>query len=372
MEPEQQTPGQRALELMRVLLPNRQPATQDVLRWIRIAIAVSIVIVGVLLILDVVSSIFGIKLWNLLKVLAVPITVGAAVPWLNWLQKKREQVVADQRAQDDALQAYLDQMSQLLLDEPEPLRRSVEGDDIRTLARARTLTILRRLAPDRKRNVLDFLYEADLIKRIQPIISLGSTDFFKSVADLSRAALIGADLKGVDLSGGVNLSGADLRCADLRGANLTGSNLKGADLSGAFFFSDPNDPTHVVADLRGVDLRDAYLIGTNFSGASVQLVKLSGAYLQRTERATQEYAAELRAAGLPDDRIAQAIGGQAEFRHVNLSGADLRGVNGLTQEQLEQAREDQIIKVPDHLRRPEKWLKDQGGRREAGGNIGPS
>src|SRR5919112_693903 len=127
MEQERKTPGERALELIiRLLLPNGQPPRQEVLlRWIRIAIVVGIVILGVLLILDVVSGIFHIKLWNLLKVLAVPITVGAAVPWLSWQQKKREQEVETQRAQDEALQAYLNQMSQLLIDKKRPLHRAV-------------------------------------------------------------------------------------------------------------------------------------------------------------------------------------------------------------------------------------------------------
>jgi hypothetical protein len=83
MEQEQQTSAQRALELIRVLLPNWQPTTQDVLRWIRVALAVGLAILGVLLILDVIGLLFGITLLKLLKVLAIPITVGAAVPLLN-------------------------------------------------------------------------------------------------------------------------------------------------------------------------------------------------------------------------------------------------------------------------------------------------
>jgi Skp family chaperone for outer membrane proteins len=55
-----------------------------------------------------------------------------------------------QRAQDDASQAYLDQMTNLLLDKERPLGPSQEGAaqegaEVRTLARARTLTVLSRL-----------------------------------------------------------------------------------------------------------------------------------------------------------------------------------------------------------------------------------
>src|SRR5215217_5412655 len=49
-----------------------------------------------------------------------------------------ERELAEQRAQDEALQAYLDQMSQLLLDKD--LRTSDKDSEVRSLARARTLT----------------------------------------------------------------------------------------------------------------------------------------------------------------------------------------------------------------------------------------
>jgi 1,4-dihydroxy-2-naphthoate octaprenyltransferase len=58
------------------------------------------------------------------------------------------------------LQAYLDQMSALMLHNN--LRDSEEDSEARRLARARTLTVLGRLGPDRKRTVVRFLYESAL------------------------------------------------------------------------------------------------------------------------------------------------------------------------------------------------------------------
>jgi hypothetical protein len=72
--------------------------------------------------------------------------------------------IEDQRAQDDALQAYLDSMSRLLLEED--LRNSQEGDVTNALARARTLTVLRRLDGDGKGSVVQFLYESRLIGEV--------------------------------------------------------------------------------------------------------------------------------------------------------------------------------------------------------------
>jgi hypothetical protein len=101
---------------------------------------------------------------------------------------KRE--LAEQRAQDEALQAYLDQMSTLLLERD--LREFEEDSEVRTLARARTLTVLSRLDPSGKTAVMQFLLEVDLVQRVegrQPIIRLRD-------AALSDTTLHDADLNG--------------------------------------------------------------------------------------------------------------------------------------------------------------------------------
>ena len=121
---------------------------------------------------------------------------------------RAERNLAEQRAQDEALQAYLDHISGLLLEKD--LRASAEDSEARTLARSRTLTVLERLDPSRKAAVASFLVEADLVQQVHgenPVIALGG-------ADLSGAELFGADL-----------SGADLNTADLKGATL--GNAKG-------------------------------------------------------------------------------------------------------------------------------------------------
>lgn len=75
-------------------------------------------------------------------------------------------------------------MTQLMLEND--LRSSNVDSQERTLAQARTLTVLRRLDSGRTRSVLDFLYEANLIKKsysIPPVIVLGSPDSDYGAAD---------------------------------------------------------------------------------------------------------------------------------------------------------------------------------------------
>jgi hypothetical protein len=200
---------------------------------------------------------FGITLWEWLQLLIVPAVLAAGGAWFNRQQQQREEESANKRAaaeltiqeqdaREAALQAYLDKMTQLLLEKD--LRGSEKDSPERTLARARTLTVLRGLDPRRKRSVLDFLYEANLIKPgpstdshytpLPPVIALGSPDSDNGAADLSGADLRGAVLRNADLGvdewhhygKGANLSGADLSGADLTGANLSNADLTGANL----------------------------------------------------------------------------------------------------------------------------------------------
>jgi uncharacterized protein YjbI with pentapeptide repeats len=148
-------------------------------------------------------------------------------------------------------------MSQLLTDKDRPLHRAELGDRLSTVARARTLTVLPRLDGERKRSVLQFLYESRLITKNRVVVDLWP-------ADLSGAYLSGADLREADLSG------ADLREADLRWASLSGADLRGAHLRRANLS---------YAVLGGAYLSMAHLEGANLQGAyevtkdgSVQLI----------------------------------------------------------------------------------------------------
>jgi hypothetical protein len=140
---------------------------------------------------------YDITLWDWIKLLIVPAVIAGGGLWFNRQQRERELETARQqwereveiakrRTQDEALQAYLDQMGQLLLDKDRTLRQSKEDDEVRTLARARTLTLLSRLDRTRKRSAVQFLYESGLVDTERRIVDLTG-------ADLSRANLSDAD-----------------------------------------------------------------------------------------------------------------------------------------------------------------------------------
>src|SRR5215207_11002994 len=157
-------------------------------------------------------------LWDWLQLFIVPLALATLGLWFSAQQDTRQQLLEEQRAQNAALQAYLDQMSQLMLEGD--LRSSEADSEVRTLARARTQTVLGQLDSDRKASVVQFLYEASLIKKEDPVLNLSHVD------------LRGANLNDADLSGAVLLR-ADLRDAIMSGTNLIDANLKFANLSGA-------------------------------------------------------------------------------------------------------------------------------------------
>src|SRR5918993_196539 len=71
-----------------------------------------------------------------------------------------ERELAEQRAQDEALQAYLDQMSQLMLDRK--LLEAEQGTPLYTLAQARTSTLILRLDSEHNESVTRFLINSGL------------------------------------------------------------------------------------------------------------------------------------------------------------------------------------------------------------------
>jgi uncharacterized protein YjbI with pentapeptide repeats len=247
----------------------------------------------------------GKTLWdwlNLLGVLAIPAAVGFGTIWFTAQQGKVSNIEHIDNQREAALQAYINAMSELLLDKE--LHKSQPDDEAQDVARIRTLTVLRRLDGERKGNVLRFLQEADLINKARPVVDLSEADL--SYAVLSGAGLYGANLRNVSLSRAslvstrlssadlsyANLSSADLSYAVLSGANLNHANLSSADLNQADLSSV--DFSHT--DLSHTDFSGAGLYGANFKSANLRSANLRGAVVteEQLEQAKSLQGAILR------------------------------------------------------------------------------
>jgi uncharacterized protein YjbI with pentapeptide repeats len=342
-------------------------------------------------------------LWDWLDLLIVPVVLAIGGYFLNSSQNRATQAAAERRTQDEALQAYLDNMSEMLIPSSEQPSLYDEPllDSLRNVARARTLTVLPRLDDDHKGRVVQFLYESGLIAKGRPVVDLGGADLQR--ANLGQANLSEADLSEANLSG-ANLTEANLTRADLSGADLFGANLVLANLSEADLSKADLSKADLRADLSGTNLDGTNLSWADLSWATLRganpmvLANLTGANLTRADLswATLSGAdlsfADLSEADLSGADLSRGPGGLAvvlvgaDLRFANLSGVDLSsvamaGVNlmsakGWDEEQLENAYslhefEDMMISIMPNGQGHRDWLRNKD-RGEDGENSGPS
>jgi uncharacterized protein YjbI with pentapeptide repeats len=300
----------------------------------------------------------GKTLWDLLQLLIVPLVLVGIGLLFEMQQAAREdqraeveRELAEQRAQDEALQAYLDEMSQLMLERK--LLEAEQGDPVHTLAQARTSTAILRLDAEHNESVTRFLIDSGLA-----LSSEASPRLLREIT-LSHATLSDAQLPDADLSD-ADLSGADLSNALLNNANLSGASLKGASLKGAALseadlgLADEVRQARVqdltpqdLTDLRAAitDLSGANLSGANLSGADLSGANLSGANLGRADMVD----ASLKGADLQRADLSKAL----------LWSADLTEADGITNEELQQQAASLEGATMPNGQKYEDWLKDR-------------
>jgi len=226
-------------------------------------------------------------LWDWMELLIIPLFLAGGVFYLNRSERTTEREIAIDRQQEAALQSYLDRMTELLLEKD---LGNTENEEVRLVAKTRTLTVLRGLDGQRKRYVLQFLRDARLLGALVPVKS--------PVFNLEGADLRYADLRDADLSS-IDLHETNLQYADLRGvrlfetnfkkANLRYANLQNASLSRSFF---------IETDLSNANMRNVFFKDTNVTDAILQFADLKGATVLPPQ--TLEFVKTLKGATMPD------------------------------------------------------------------------
>jgi uncharacterized protein YjbI with pentapeptide repeats len=367
------------------------------------------------------------SLWEFLDLLIVPLALAIIGFGFTFIQDNRQQKIEDQRtesaikieeqrAQNAALQAYLDQMNDLILDRKLlKVNKGVpvheRGDPVHTLAQARTTTAITQFDGENNQAVTRFLSDSGLLK--EPAL-LANTDL--EGAQLPNAVLQNANLAGTNLTGAnlteAVLSSADfsakekegedtiLITADLTRADLTKAALQEAKLAECTLYK----VTLTKAALQGAVLNNASLKDANLSYAALQKAhlnsaslkdaNLSHAALQNADLSSAESIANLQDpplwflkkqatnltdvnlshANLEDADLSSAYLSGADLTDANLTDADLSEAKGWTMEQLTAARSLEGATMPDgqtlksdkmpHRPTFEDWLKDKEGRGE--------
>ncbi len=305
-------------------------------------------------------------LWDWMELLIVPAVLALGALWFNKTQKDTElkiaekaraadreiaekaratdREIAESRQRQATLEAYYDRLTELLL--KHDLRSLASSGEVRSIAGARTIAVVRNLDGERNRQLIAFLNESKLLKGVDPIINLSMADLGN--VDLSSSDLSGTDLRGVDLGEAAlsqtnlvrtNLGGADLRGADLRGANLHEANLREANLAGANLgAADLSDADLSEADLSSSDLSSADLTGSIMIGADLSNANMFDADIVESDltganlsSANLHYAdlsgSDLSKANLSQTDLCSAFLTGACLSDTNLIGANLSGAN---------------------------------------------
>jgi uncharacterized protein YjbI with pentapeptide repeats len=187
----------------------------------------------------------GKSMWDWLALLAVPSLIGFGTVVINASQADIEHT----RLQEQAIQQYIDRISELSLDE----RAIAHPQQSLAIGRAQTTAVLQVTDKDRTARVLKFLQEMDLLQAYA--VNLEYLNFsggeLKGLR-LDNMDLEGSNLRGADLENG-SFRNVDLEEADLRGADLEDADFRGADFEDALMKGAELDHT----DLRGADLSTA-------------------------------------------------------------------------------------------------------------------
>ena len=281
-------------------------------------------------------------LWDWMDLLLIPLFLAGGVLLLNRskrdteLHRSGEQAtlereIAMDNQQEEALQAYFDRIIELVL--KEKLSR-FSPEEVRNVARTRTLTILRGLDARRKGMVILFLKDSGLIDR-EAVIDLCGADLTGACiafSNLNRVNLSEADLSGADLRG-TNLNKSYLSSTNLSGANLSAANLNGADL--------------FEANLNDANLNQTNLSKANLSGADLRACRLSKADLREADLSGVNLnVGDLVGANLWRAKLGGAKLLGADLREADLSEADLSKTE-ITEMEWEKAKSLEGTTMPD-------------------------
>jgi len=277
-------------------------------------------------------------LWDWMELLLIPLVITGVGLWISSNQKNREleiahdereldreiakderrleQRLAQDRIREERLQGYLDRMSELLLEKG--LRTSEPDSEVREVARARTLSVVRTLDGKRKASVLQFLKEANLVKKDQPIIDLRDCDF-------SNALLYDADLSKTNLNGiilmNAQLEGAQLGDTDLKDAYCENTNFKDANLTNASLERSILSKAKIVnVQAQFADFSLTVIKGARFENVNLVLSRFSGVNFAEVETLK---GCDLRRATLDGAFITEEQKKQNQLEGANFDYPDL-------------------------------------------------
>lgn len=278
--------------------------------------------------------------WDWMDLLLVPLVIAFAGFWFTQSQKRVEleiskkekeadrQLSLDQQRQN-TFDTFLEQITDLLLNYN--LLGSKKGDQLQSIARAKTLMTFRNLDGVRKGLLLKFLHEAGLIQKDNVIISLAGADLRN--IQLSKSIFENICLSHTDLSK-ANLSESILTKSDVIYANLSGANLQGifisdSDAYGAKFQNSDLRNSHILK----TQMRDADFHEADFQGAKLRVSEFNNSNLSKTRwieslivKSSLSYC-NFNQAEINNCKILMSDLVRADLSESNLAGSEIKSTN---------------------------------------------
>ncbi|MGF1571335.1 MAG: pentapeptide repeat-containing protein [Nodosilinea sp.] len=329
--------------------------------------------------------------WDWLNLIIVP----AVLLIVGYSFQQQQQMKAANEIKEDALQAYFDSLSVLLVDKnllalaAKVYLNAIEDETLNeerellyaatNVIRARTLSILRKFKdePELRKSVLLFLIDSEIISKLR--VDLSGADCSRielcnialKKANLKDSSFIGAKIYNCDLADS-NFSGSDFSGAEIGFVNFSGAKLGGADFSGVKASSVSFENVDFIRDevliagprigeeisfidaklsyidfsnldLSGIDFSGANLEGANFEEAKLWSAYFNNANLKKANlsRANLNNVSFFRC-NLREANLSGASVHQASFTFANLSKTLLSGVDfadiSFTRRQLKQTK----------------------------------
>jgi uncharacterized protein YjbI with pentapeptide repeats len=206
-------------------------------------------------------------LFDWLKLLIIPLSLAL----LGWTYKEAEKSknlrFEKERSRDQSVTAFFDVITDLILSHDLVGSPSVQT---RAMAKTRINMTLSQLDGARKGQVLQFLYESDLID-INPKLRLLGANFNDSILD--NIVLGGSEIRGA------NFKGASLKDSNLNQIVLNSSNFEKADLSG----SKVDNADFGYTNLKSCKLKNMDLTTVDFFGADLSKADLRGSTIKQSQ-----------------------------------------------------------------------------------------
>ena len=199
--------------------------------------------------------------------------------------RELEGSLSENRYKDDAFDAYIKEIGQILTNNNGSLTSNLVAA---TFARAKTLTIFRRLDAKRNIQIIRFLYEAGQLGEKDNLSSLDLSTAELHEIDFHYLAINKKKLNDLSLAG-VFLRNTTFTCIEIDRANFSSTQLDNVSFSLAqlenvdFTFATFNNANFSSAELGNVNLAFSSICNATFSSASLFDTNLSNARLENID-----------------------------------------------------------------------------------------